>query len=130
MVKKIDWIEFFGAVAWLLSLTALSLYQMSDVGILKLSNEVRGSVWAFAENSLCLTLVILGILYFPGFLRLLAWASAPYFLIKMVYHFSCYSGLYLLPKEKWQNLWAYISVFCLILSLLYIIYLIRKKYVA
>jgi|WetSurMetagenome_2_1015567.scaffolds.fasta_scaffold00103_63 hypothetical protein len=128
MLKKIDWIEFTGVVICLLFAIVISLYHISFEGYLGLTNRQWGGVWAIAENGFALTLIVLGIMYFQGYLRKICYVFVPYFILKLIYHFSCYSGIHLLAQKSWERLWSIACVILFIVGFAYCLIIIRKRH--
>jgi len=115
-------IETIAVVICLLFAIAISLYHVSYEGYLGLSNRFWGSLWAISENGLSLTLCFLVVIYSYGILqKLFTWLFIPYFSIKLIYHFSCYSKIYLINSEAWRYVWSIVLVALIISSLIYIL---------
>ena len=129
-MKKIDLIEIVPIVLCMAFAIVISLYHVSFEGYLGLSNKVWGSVWAIAENGFSLMLCWLVSVYSVDVIRIVfRWVFMPYFALKLIYHFSCYSDIYLLEEELWRNIWAVACICLLIVSIVYCLILIRKRHV-
>lgn len=126
MVKKIDMIEAIVTAICLLFAVAISLYHVSKDGKFGLSQEQWRVVWAISENGLLLTMSFVIGIFGPGILRnIFRFVFAPYFLIKLIYHFSCFSGIYIISGENWKLIWSSVCVLVIVVSLL--ILLINRK---
>jgi len=109
---------------------AISLYHVSHEGYLGLTDAQWGSVWAISENGLSLSLCFIISVYSCGVLRIISkYVLIPYFIIKLIYHFSCYSGIILLSEEIWGVIWSYILVSLLTVCLIYCLTLTRRNHV-
>ena len=129
-MKKIDMIEIVPVALCLLFAIAISLYHVSFDGYLGLSEKFWSAVWAISENGFSLVLCFIVSLYSIGATKILfQYVFLPYFGLKLVYHFSCYSGLYLLPENTWVSIWSIVLVLLFIASLGYCLILIRKRHV-
>jgi len=112
-------LEAISVVLCLLFAIAISLYHVSYNGYLGLSDKVWGSVWAISENGLALVMSFIVIMFSHGTIRLLfTWLFLPYFTLKLIYHFSCLSGIYLFSPQTWEYIWGIILVLLIGLSLL------------
>lgn len=130
-MRKIDLIEVYAVVACLLFAITISLYHVSFDGYLGLSERTWSVVWAVSENGFALILCHIVSIYLCGVVRkVFRYVLMPYFILKLIYHVSCYSGLYLMSKEAWEELWSYVLVVLIIVCLAYCINLIRKDHVA
>lgn len=129
-MRKIDLIEIVPIALCMLFAIAISLYHVSFEGYLGLSERTWGAVWAIAENGFSIMLCWMISIYAIGVTRLLfRWVFIPYFILKLIYHFSCYSSIYLLAKESWRNIWSVLCVCLLIVSIVYCLILIKKRHV-
>ena len=127
-MKRFDLTEFLITAICLMFAVIISLYHVSYNGFLGLSDKIWGSVWAISENGFMLTLSIIIILFNYGVIRtLFKYVFIPYFTIKLIYHFSCLSGVYLLAKGAWSNLWSIICVSLFILCLVMCLQIIKKR---
>ena len=128
MLKKIDFIELIAVVSCLIFAAVISLYHLSYDGYCGLSETQWGTVWAISENGFSLVLcVFLSILSYGIMKILFKWVFIPYFILKLIYHFSCYSGIILLKKETWSVIWSVMLVILLAFGLFYCVSLIRKS---
>jgi hypothetical protein len=127
MVKRIDWTEFVVITICLLFAIAISLYHISYDGYLGLTDKQWGSVWAIGENGFSLTLcVIISLLTVSVVKNIFRYLFVSYFALKLVYHFSCYSRIYLLSEKTWLDIWSITLVILIIIGL--IICLIKTCY--
>jgi hypothetical protein len=127
---KVDWFEIGVISLCLLFVTAISLYHISYNGYLGISENGWSTIWAVAENGFSLFLCVLVANAIQGTIRkLFNWIFVPYFALKLIYHVSCYSGIYLLSKEIWEFIWSFVLVFMIIGSLLYCFNLTRNRHV-
>ncbi len=128
-MKKTDLIEIISVTLCLIFAIAISLYHVSFNGYLGLSDKFWGSLWAISENGFALTLSLIISFYFSGVMRVIfRYVFVPYFVLKLVYHFSCYSGIYLMNEKSWSNLWGVVLVILFIVGLGYCLILIHKHY--
>jgi hypothetical protein len=127
-MKKLNMIELISYVISLLFALAISLYHVSYDGYLGLSESTWGSVWALSENGFSLTLCVIVFLFTFGILRsLFKYVFIPYFTLKLIYHISCYSGIYICSPDTWIYIWSSVCVLLFICGLT--ILLIKKPYV-
>jgi hypothetical protein len=125
---RLDWFEIAIISICLLFVTAISLYHISYPGYLKLTEAQWATVWAVAENGFCLTLCFLVSQLTGGGLKLLfKWLLIPYFVLKLVYYFSCYSGVHLFTVQLWEYIWSFVLVFMIIGGLIICLNLTRKR---
>ena len=128
-MRRVDLIEIVPVALCLLFAVAISLYHVSFDGYLGLSEKSWGTVWAIAENGFSLLLCGIVILNTSGIVRqMFQWVFVPYFVLKLVYHISCYSGLYLFSINTWEIVWSLVLVILFIVSLIYTLILIRKRH--
>lgn len=121
-------IEIVPVALCLIFAIVISLYHLSFDGYLGLSRESWNMVWSITENCFALTLCFLIGIYFSGALKILfRFVFIPYFIIKLAYHFSCLSGVYILPSNVWEVLWSITLVILFIVTLVYCWILIYKK---
>jgi len=132
MVKKVDWIELVFVVICLIFAIAISFYHMSYDGYLGINNDQWDTIWAISENALSLSMCVLIFLIAYGVLRVLfKWVFMPYFILKLIYHVSCYAKIYLCSENRWENIWSFVCVILIMIGLLFTIILIRRRvYVA
>lgn len=127
-MKKYDMIEIIAVSVCLLFAIVISLYHLSFDGYLGLNRKAWNVIWAFAENGFAFTLSIIISLYLTSLLRLIfRYVFAPYFGIKLIYHFTCLSGIVIFPASVWTVIWSVILVLFFIISLIYVLVLIRKR---
>jgi hypothetical protein len=130
-MRKVDTIELIAVVVCLLFAIAISLYHLSYEGYLGLSESSWGTVWAISENGFSLSLVtMIGIgVYLSEVIRkIFKFVFIPYFILKLIYHYSCYSGKILLPEDSWRNVWSVALVWLLAGTFLICLLSIRKSY--
>jgi preprotein translocase subunit SecE len=128
MARKFDLIEILTVSSCLLFTIAISLYHLSHEGYLGLTEKQWGVVWAISEEGLTLTLCTVIFLFATGFIKWFFGGLLVYLGIKIIYHISCFSSIYLFSKEIWIDLWSIVLVFLLIFSLFYCLYLIKKRH--
>lgn len=141
MRKQIDWLAFSFISVISLFIVALSLYHLScnhfpeayeekyiTGSYLGLKQATWNVIWAFAQTGLEFTMCIIGIVFSYGILRKFIFSTLfPYFIITMIYLFSCYSGIRLLSEDKWEIVWSLLLVGALLSSLIYSYLLIFKE---
>lgn len=126
MKKKVDLLEVLIIVGCLLFMVAISLYHLSFNGYLGLSATFWDMEWSVAENGLFLFLTwIISILTFEVVRNVFRYILMPYFFLKLVYQFSCYSGIYLFSKQTWESIWSVILVCLILLGITYVIIMRR-----
>ncbi len=126
---KRDLIEIVPVALCLLFAVVISLYHVSFDGYLELSEQTWGTVWAIAENGFSLLLCGIVIINTSGLVsKLFQWVFIPYFVLKLIYHISCYSGIYLFSVDTWEVVWSSVLVILFIVSLIYTLILIRKRH--
>ena len=125
---KIDVLECSAVVLLLLFAIVIGQYHISYEGFKGLTEIEWNRVWAIAENSLTLILSILvSILAGSGVLRLMFnYIFIPYFIVKLIYHYSAFFQVYIISKEWWENLWSWICWILLSIGLVYCLMLIKK----
>lgn len=127
-MRKIDMIEFIIVALSLLFAIVISLYHVSYDGYLGLSDKSWSSVWAISENGFSVLMSFIVYVYSYGIIRILfARLFIPYFLIKLVYHFSCFSGIYLVSTKTWMIAWSLMLVVIILVALLYCFRYIKKQ---
>ncbi len=130
-MKRVDLIEAISVVICLSFAIMISLYHISYDGYMGLTERAWGAVWAVAENGFAMFVCFIVSIYSWGIMqKIFRYVMIPYFVLKLIYHFSCYSGIYLLSAKKWEYLWSYLAVALLIITIGYCFYLIKKKDVA
>ncbi len=126
-MKRVNLIEIVPVALCLLFAVAISLYHVSFEGYLGLSERTWGTVWAIAENGFSLLLCGIVIINTYGVMKIVfKWVFVPYFVLKLIYHISCYSGIYLFSVDTWEVIWGYVLAILFVVSLIYTLFLIRK----
>jgi hypothetical protein len=127
-MKHIDLVELITVVTCLLFAVVISLYHVSSDGFMGLTSGQWGVVWAISENGLSLVMSFLISLLTVGIVKIMfKWLFVPYFALKLIYHISCYSGIYLLSKRSWEFVWSFIIVSFIVFAVGYCLFLIKKK---
>jgi hypothetical protein len=122
-------IELIAIAGCLLFAVAISLYHLSYPGFLGLSCKAWNLVWAIAENGFSLLLCTITAWLTTGSMRFMfTWIAAAYFPIKILYHISCYSGVYLFSKEGWECIWSIEVVLLLLIGLICCAIYIKNDY--
>jgi hypothetical protein len=64
-----------------------------------------------------------------GFVKFLfRWIFVPYFVIKLFYHITCYTGIAFLPLNVWSWFWSLeLIIFFITMFILCIVYIIKEK---
>ena len=127
-MKKVNMIELIQTVILLLFLIVISIYHISYDNYLGISEKNWSVIWAVAENGLLLTLVIIVNSLITGVVKIVCkWVLIPYFILKLVYHISCYSGFYLVSPRFWEIVWTLALIELIVIGLIYCVYLINKR---
>lgn len=127
-MRKYDLIEACLVIISILFMIVISLYHLSFEGSFGISAKTWNVIWAFAENGLALSLCVIISLYFLGIVKLIfRYVFAPYFAIKLLYHFTCLSGVKILPAPAWEVVWSFILVILFIVTIIYLKVVIHKK---
>jgi hypothetical protein len=128
-MKKIKWIEFFTIISCIIFAIAISLFHLSSNGEDGLTPAKWGVIWTISENGLAISLCLMISFLVEGLIKIIfRWVFIPYFAIKLLYHISCYSGIYFLPIIVWSWIWTIeLIVWLIITFILCIIYLIYEK---
>lgn len=106
----------------LLFVMAISLYHVSSDGYLGLSEKSWYYVWIISENGLLLTMSFLMLLYSTCVIRkMFSYLFIPYFSLKLIYHFTCIAGIYVLSPAVWESVWVIILILLVIAALIFII---------
>jgi hypothetical protein len=122
-LKKIEWTEIIMVSVCLLFAVIMSLYHISYGGYLGISERTWNVIWAIAQDSFSVALCLIISLLSVDMMRLVfRWVFIPYFLLKFIYDFSCFSGNYFLEKSTWVDIWSVVvvviiligAIFCLI----------------
>jgi hypothetical protein len=128
MLKKLDLIELIVVVICLLFTIAISFYHVAQDGDMGLTQAQWRIVWAISENGLSLVMSFLISLLTVGIVKIMfKWLFVPYFVLKLIYHISCYSGIYLLSRRSWEFVWSFIIVYFIVFAVGYCLFLIKKK---
>ena len=100
--------EKIGLITLIVSLIfaiVISLYHLTGD-----DSKLWSALWALSENGLLLTLSLYAAYLSEGFMKVFfQWVLPPYFIIKLMYHLSCYVGIYLISPEAWSVLWSGIA---------------------
>lgn len=115
-IQKVDWFALrVIAIGCLLIITA-SLYHTSFNGYLKLSKESWDCIWAVSQEGLLIYSFSLVIILSYGKIKtFFKYVLIPYCILKVIYHLSCYAGIYLISIETWEDIFSYLCpVICLI----------------
>ena len=128
-MRRYDMIEVYSVAICMTFAVAISLYHVSFDGYLGLSDKFWGAVWAISENGFAMFLCILISTYFSGTIqKIFRYVFVPYFALKLIYHFSCYSGIYITSERAWESLWIVVVVLLFVVSLIYCLFLIRRNH--
>ena len=128
MVKKFDWLDLIIVAGCLLFMIGISAYHVSYNGYLSLSNKDWKLVWVVSENFLSLWMCFIIGLFTGGIIKLVfKKILIPYFILKLIYHFSCYSGIYVFSVKTWELIWSFILVGLFVVGGVYSIYLIKRR---
>lgn len=126
-MSRFDWVELLIIVTCLIFTLAISLYHISFNGFLSLSESGWGTVWAISENGLSIIMSIIIAIYSYGSIKkLFKYLFIPYFSLKLIYHASCYSGLYLMSKNAWESFWSIVMIIMIIVG--FCLILIQSRY--
>jgi len=118
-MKKIDMIEKIIVAICSFFIIALTLYHISYDGYLGVSEKTWGLIWSVSENGLLLTLSFVICIAFSGIIRtFFTYIFIPYFIIKLIYQISCYSGIYIVSKKTWDNIWSFFCILSLITGII------------
>ena len=125
-MRKTNMIELIQVASLLLFVIMISIYHISYDGYLGISESNWAVVWSVGENGLLLTLAVIVSYIASGALKLICrWILIPYFVLKFVYHISCFSGKFLLPVKTWNEIWSYIFVGLVITTFITCLHLIQ-----
>jgi hypothetical protein len=122
-INLIDWSEIIMVSVCLIFAVIMSLYHISYNNYLGISERTWNVVWAVAQDGFSVALCIIISLLSVDIMKIVfRWVFIPYFLIKLIYDFSCFSGNYFLSKSTWVDIWSIVivviimigAVFCLI----------------
>ena len=110
-------IGFITLIACLVFAIVISLYHLKGADSLKWLK-----IWEIAENGLLLTMSLYIAYLSEGFMKIFfRWVFPPYFIVKLVYHLSCYVGIYIMSPARWEQLWSGIVVAFLLTGLVFTI---------
>lgn len=127
MKRKVDLFEVLIIVGCLLFTIAISLYHLSFDGYLGLSATFWDAEWSIAENGLLLFLSFIVLLLTSGIIKnAFRYVLMPYFALKLVYQFSCYSGIYFWSTQVWENIWSCVLIIQIVLGIVYCLIKVRK----
>jgi hypothetical protein len=101
--KSIDTTALILVAIGLFFLVALSMYNLSHEGYLRLSEKTWKGIWVFAENGILIFLCLLVSLLTYGTLKdIFRWVFIPYFIIRIAYYLSCYLGFVTFSNDAWS----------------------------
>jgi hypothetical protein len=128
-MKNNKWIEFGSILSCLIFAIAISFFHLSSVGEDGPTPVKWSIIWTISENGLGMSISLLISLLTEGFVKFLfRWIFVPYFIIKLIYHISCYTGIILLPLVVWSWFWSIeLIVFFAVMFILCMIYIIKEK---
>lgn len=127
MLKGTNIVDVIVVMACSLFAIAISAYHLSFNGYLGLGTKQWEIVYILSENSFSLLMCFVIIIGFSGIIRKVFYIFVGYFIVKLIYHFSCYSGIYLFSPKTWDDIWSVILVFFIIIGCLCVIQLIRRR---
>lgn len=85
-------------------------------------------LWVIAENGLQLVMSLFISFLTVGFVKIFfRWVLAPYFVTKLVYHFSCFASIYILPVKVWSDIWSALCVAVMLAGLIYCLILYKSR---
>jgi hypothetical protein len=126
MTRNNAFLEIVIVTLCIVSSILLSFYHMSYDGYLGISGKTWDILWAISENALALISSIIIFLFTYGAIKKLFLFFIPYFIVRLIYHISCYSGIYLFSRKKWELIWGGICAIIILLGLIYFTSAIRK----
>jgi len=89
-----------------------------------LSKEQWNIVWLVSENGIMLLFSVISGIYFIGLIRyIFRWVFTPLFIIKLIYHFTCFTGVYLFSPAIWEVVWSFM---CAIVVLAGLVLIVKK----
>jgi len=104
----IDRYEFWFTLVALIFMLVNVFYNMSRDGLFGLSTANWNTVWAISENGMLIAFAILLERRYVGIIRrIFTWIFIPLFVVKLIYHISCFAGLYILPPHTWEIIWSF-----------------------
>jgi hypothetical protein len=127
MGKKVDMAELITIIISLLFVVVMSLYNLSHAGYLGLSERLWKFVWVIAENGFLIMLcAMIGLMTFGVLKYLFHVVFIPYFFLRLIYHTSCYCGVYIVSAEVWEKMWSVVLVVLLIFGLGYTLFKLKR----
>jgi hypothetical protein len=128
MAKRIEWIEFAILVICLLFIIVISLYHISYDGYLQILGKTWDVIWAVSNDGLMMTMsLIISLLSIGLVKKIFRWVFVPYFILKLVYDISCFSGVVFFEKAIWEDIWSYVLVISLTIFLFLCTIQIQRK---
>lgn len=89
-----------------------------------LSKEKWNIIWLVSENGIMLLFSVISGIYFIGPIRyIFRWVFTPLFIIKLIYHFTCFTGVYLFSPTIWEVVWSFM---CAIVVLAGLVLIVKK----
>jgi hypothetical protein len=114
-MKKRDKIEVIVIALCGIFAVTMALYHILGTDFLR-------RVWIFTDNGLPLVMSLFISYVTVGFLKIFfRWVLPPYFITKLIYHFSCVTGFYIMSPQLWELLWSIIAVDVLVTGLIFCI---------
>ena len=102
--KKVFWIVLTSIILLIIT----TLYNVSRDGMFGLSAAQWNIAWAISENGMLLLFSILQGMTKIGIIRyVFRWVFIPLFTVKLIYHISCFAGVYLLSPHTWEVIWSF-----------------------
>ncbi len=122
MKRRVDLFEIFIVLGCLGFTVTISLYHLSSEGYLGLSERFWNMEWSFSENGLLLFLTWISSILTYGVVRnIFRYILMPYFILKLIYQFSCYSGIYLFSLQIWEIVWSFALVLLILFGIVFTI---------
>lgn len=122
-MKRQKVIELIVVALCLAFAVIISLYHKSD-------REGSWSlIWAFSEDGLMLIMSLYIGYLTVGVTRMLFGLILPvYFATKLLYHFSCFAGVYVISPDAWQYVWSILLISILLSGIIYcLIYISHER---
>lgn len=118
--ENIDLVELFGIVLPFLFIIIIGIYHIKGN-----PNGKWSTVQVLSENMQSLSMVgLIILLSYSGVIRsIYKYIFAPYFIIKCIYHISCYLQIYIVSPKIWEIIWITILLSSFIVGLI----IIRRK---
>jgi hypothetical protein len=118
-------IELIAIVTAIIFAVAMSFYHLFSTESTFLTREGWTLVWAIVENGLPISLCVIISLLTIGSVRFIfRWLFPTYFLVRFIYHLSCYLQIFVVSDKVWNWIWS-IEMFALIA----ISFIICKAYI-